>query len=106
MAGALGNGGVEGRRAGDVAQKILGRPGPGALVPGEHPLRDQRLGDGEDRLVDRRVDDLADPGAAPVLERRQRPERADQPTGRLEPKNRAWLMAARTVCSWNGLVTR
>ena len=32
MPGALGNGGVEGRRAGDVAQKILGRPGPGALV--------------------------------------------------------------------------
>ena len=27
-------------------------------------------------------------------------------SGRLDPKNSAWLMAARTVCSWNGLVTR
>lgn len=27
-------------------------------------------------------------------------------SGRLEPKNSAWLIAARTVSSWNGLVTR
>lgn len=30
----------------------------------------------------------------------------DQVTGRLDPKNSAWLIAARTEASWNGLVTR
>ena len=29
-----------------------------------------------------------------------------QETGRPEPKNSAWLIAARTVDSWNGLVIR